>query len=83
MTDDTRRANMSERLGILDAKVSAAHTRVDKLELVIRDDLKGIREDLKELNAYMHRGRGWAGAMIFLSGLLGAGVFKFFSVLIK
>lgn len=61
-----------EKIGILSAKANAAHNRVDKLELLLRDDLKEIKDDLKDLNAYMHRGKGWAAAMIFFGGIAGA-----------
>lgn len=73
-------AEIHEKIGQLDAKVTAAHHRVDKLELGIRDDLKELKADLKELNAYMHRGKGWAAAMIFLSGISGAVIVKMVSM---
>lgn len=76
-------AEIHEKIGQLDAKVTAAHHRVDKLELGIRDDLKELKVDLKELNAYMHRGKGWAAAMIFISGFAGAGLFKLASLWFK
>lgn len=73
---------LSEKIGILSAKADAAHSRVDKLEILLRDDLKELKSDLKELNAYMHRGKGWASAMIFLSGFAGAGLFKLITLFI-
>ncbi len=71
MTEDFR-----EKLGVIQAKADAAHARVDRLELMIRDDLKDLKNDLKELTAYMHRGKGYASAMLFLAGLSGAGISK-------
>jgi tetrahydromethanopterin S-methyltransferase subunit B len=65
-----------EKIGALGAKADAAHSRVDKLETVIRDDLKMISAELKELNAFMHRGKGWAAAAIFASGIVGAALTK-------
>jgi hypothetical protein len=65
-----------EKIGTMDAKVTAAHHRLDKLELAIRDDLKELKVDLKELNAYMHKGKGWSAAVLFLAGLSGAGLTK-------
>lgn len=76
-------AEIHEKIGQLDAKVTAAHHRVDKLELGIRDDLKELKADLKELNAYMHRGKGWAAATVFISGFAGAGFFKLASLWFK
>lgn len=72
-----------EKIGELNAKAKAAHSRLDKLESEIRDDLKDISKDLKELNAYMHRGKGWASAVIMLSGFMGAGIFKLLTVMFK
>jgi hypothetical protein len=67
---------ISEKIGVLAAKADAAHSRLDKLEIGLREDLKEIKKDLKELNGYMHRGKGWAAAIILLSGFAGAGVVK-------
>lgn len=75
--------DIREKIGALSAKADAAHNRVDKLELLLRDDLKELKADLKELNAYMHRGKGWAAAMVFISGFAGAGFFKLASLLFK
>lgn len=66
--------DVSEKIGILGAKADAAHGRLDKLEVLIRDDLKELKSDLKELNAYMHRSKGWAAAMIFVGGIAGGAV---------
>jgi hypothetical protein len=71
---------LREKLGVLIAKVDAAHHRIDKNEAGTREDLKEIFEQLKALNAHMNRGKGWAGAMFFLSGIAGAGVIKLLSV---
>ena len=68
--------DIHEKIGALTAKADAAHSRVDKLENVIRADLLLISTELKELNAYMHRGKGFAAAAIFLSGIVGAGLTK-------
>lgn len=73
--------DVREKIGELSAKASAAHSRIDKLEQGIRDDLKTISSDLKELNAYMHRGKGWASAMLFFAGFAGAGLFKLLTMI--
>lgn len=72
--------DVHEKIGEIGARAKAAHARIDKLEGDIRDDLKIISADLKELNAYMHRGKGWASGLIFLSGLSGAGIVKLLSI---
>lgn len=63
-----------EKLGALTAKAEAAHGRLDKLEVDLRSDLVEIQRDLKELTAYMHRGKGWAGALMLVSGIIGAAI---------
>lgn len=68
-----------QKLGELQATAVAAHKRIDKVETDIRDDLKTLNSELKELNAYMNRGKGWAAAFVMLSGFAGAGMFKLLS----
>lgn len=72
---------MLEKLGALEAKVQAAHARLDKLDITLRDDIRELKAELKELNAFMHKGRGWAAALVFLGGASGAGIAKLLSVL--
>ncbi len=72
-----------EKIGALDAKVTAAHGRVDKLELMLREDLKEIMSDLKEIHAYMNRGKGWAAALMLLAGTSGAGIIKLLGMIGK
>lgn len=69
-----------EKLGVLSAKIDAAHRRIDDIQDYNKDILEQMRSDLKELNAYMHKGKGWAAAGLFLAGLAGAGVVKLLSV---
>ncbi len=63
-----------EKIGQLAAKADAAHSRLDRLETGVRDDLKEIKEELKELSAHMNRGKGWSAAFVFLAGISGAGL---------
>lgn len=74
-------SNTLEKIGALSAKVSAAHTRLDKLEIGIREDLKDLKNDLKELNAHMNRGKGWGAAFMVLAGTLGAGIVKILALI--
>lgn len=39
---------LQERVAVVENKVSTAHTRIDKMELLMRDDLKEIKHDIKE-----------------------------------
>lgn len=69
--DDVR-----EKIGQLSAKAEAAHSRIDRVETEIKNELRELVKEMKELNAYMNRGKGWASAMLLLSGIVGAGIFK-------
>lgn len=64
--------SIRERIGALDAKVTAAHTRVDKLEVLIKEDLTEVKKDLKAVVAWMNRSLGWAAALLFVGGILGS-----------
>lgn len=70
-----------EKMGLLIAKVEAAHGRIDRLESGIRDDLREIQRELKDLTAHMNKGRGMLAVMLFLSGSAGAGVVKLLSMI--
>ncbi len=72
--------DIREKLGVVTATATAAHGRLDKLEGVIRDDLKQVNDQLRELNAHMNKGKGWTAAMIFLAGAGGAGAIKLLSM---
>lgn len=60
-----------EKVVSLEGKASAAHTRIDKLETAILDDLKEIKKELKDVVGWMNRGKGWAAATLVLSGIVG------------
>ena len=66
----------AERVGVLDAKVTAAHSRLDRMEVGIREDLKEIKKDVKDLNGHMNRGKGWAAAALMIASAVGAGFMK-------
>lgn len=75
--------SISEKIGALSAKVSAAHSRVDKLEQGIREDLREINSEVKEIAAHMNRAKGWAAALMLLSGVLGALMIKALALVSK
>lgn len=60
-----------ERLGQLDQKITAAHNRVDKVEGIIREDLKELKTELNKVVAWMNRSLGWAAALLFVGGIIG------------
>lgn len=66
------------RLSLLEAKTTAAHQRMDKLDTAVRDDLRDLKSSLKEMSqelkdvmAWMNRGKGWAAASLLVIGLMG------------
>lgn len=70
---------IQERVGVICAKADAAHARIDKLELGVRDDLKGMREEFRSLSielnkviAWMNQVKGWAAAAVLMSGIIGS-----------
>lgn len=77
MSDETR---VFEKIGQIAAKADAAHSRLDRLEIGVRDDLKEITNELKKLNEHMNRGKGWAAAAMLFAGLAGAGIVKLISL---
>ena len=77
--NDSRVEILHEKFVTLDNKVTAFHSRVDKVELLISNDLREIKIDFKELTtelkdvtAWMHRSQGWASASKYIAGALGA-----------
>lgn len=76
--DDVR-----EKIGEIRATAKAAHARLDDVETRISKQLDKVGSQLEELNAYMNRGKGWAGAMLLLSGIAGAGFFKLLTVFVS
>lgn len=68
-----------ERIITAENAARAAHARMDKAEESIRDSLLemkatlgGIARELKEVIAWMNRGKGWAAAALLLGGIVGA-----------
>lgn len=68
----TEKIGIWEKMGQVIAKTDAAHTRLDKLEGVIREDLSKLNEAVAGLLAEMHKTQGRNGAIIFIIGGLGA-----------
>ena len=71
MDEETHSPDIRERIGTLAAKASAAHERIDRLEVGLREDLKEIKKDLTEVLAWMNRGKGWGAAALLIAGLMG------------
>lgn len=77
-----RPGSLAERVAVLEQKTGAAHQRIDKVEVVIKEELKEINMSLKDVVAWMNRGKGWAAAGLLLAGsmgVVGSLVFKLLS----
>ncbi len=72
-----------EKIGSINSSVEHAHDRIDRLEHGIRDDLRDLKVDLKELNAHMNRAKGWSAAAVLLSGAMGGALVKLLSQILK
>lgn len=83
-------SDIIERMALVEAKASAAHERLDRNELGTREQLKEIKEGIREISdelklvvGWMNRSLGWAAAAVFIAGLLGSGVTALVSKLLK
>ena len=70
-----------ERLAIAEEKVKAAHSRLDKFETDVKDDLNGIlaiigeiKTDVKDLLAHKNQGIGRMTVLIGAAGALGGAI---------
>lgn len=79
--DDTKVlvATLHERLVSLTDKADAAHRRVDKMELIVREDMREIKKELQYISAHINRSKGWAAAALLLAGVLGSLITKLIS----
>ena len=59
-------ARVDERIKNLEGRLSTAHKRIDGLEKVVREDLKGIHDALQPLRDWMNQGKG--GMVLLLAG---------------
>lgn len=83
MEEDPRLAvaKFSGEIKGLEATLKSAHKRIDKMEILIREDFKEIKSALESINGFMNRGKGWAAAGLLLAGMVGGFVSKFIGVL--
>jgi hypothetical protein len=79
-----RGVDILERLVIVEQKATAAHARMDKTDEAnarawaeTKAELQGISKDLKDVIAWMNRGKGWAAAGLVMAGVLGGLAGKF------
>ena len=72
--------DVSEKLGVVGQMAQASHSRIDKLEGVIREDLAKLNEAVSGLLAEMHKAQGRNGVILFVIGALGAVMGAIFSI---
>lgn len=82
MTDDQSKielASLKEKLISTIDKADAAHRRLDRMEVLIREDFASMAADLKGLLrkvdtvvAWMNRSKGWAKAGVTMLSILSA-----------
>lgn len=79
--NDDKLSYLQERIAVNEKATSAAHTRIDKMDEVMRGEIKGIREEIKEsikpiaddvklLIGFMERWKGMVAVIIMVSGIL-------------
>jgi DNA anti-recombination protein RmuC len=75
MSDGEMRS-LYEKFGALEQKINAAHTRQDKMETEIKELLKELSNEMKEVMAFVNQSKGskaaWATIGALSVALLGA-----------
>jgi hypothetical protein len=59
-------ARMQERIGVVQATVDKAHTRIDGLQSEVKAELREISTDVKILIAHMNRNQGSRSSIVFM-----------------
>jgi hypothetical protein len=80
---EARISALTERVGAIKATAEAAHIRMDKMDLLIREDLQIVINDMKEITAWMHRSRGWQSAAMLFAGAIGGALATALSLVFK
>lgn len=62
---------LRERVSSLEARFSTAMDRIERMDSMIRQDFKEIKEELVEISGWMNRSKGWAAAVMFIAGGIG------------
>lgn len=82
----TQLANLNTRMDAIERAVTrssaGAHARMDKIEEVVGEQLKEIKQDVKDILAWVNRSKGGLATVLVLmaivGGTVGAFVNKFF-----
>jgi hypothetical protein len=68
-------SELLERIVVLEQSTKAAHKRIDDRDRdikEIKDGVAAVGKDVKEVVAWMNRGKGWAAAALLMAGVLGS-----------
>lgn len=83
MEDKISPIDLLKQVITLDGKISAAHNRLDRIELGIKEDLNEIKKDLKDVMGWMNKGKGWAAAGLMIAGVIGGAVTALIEIVFK
>lgn len=64
-------SELLEAIGALKEKAKAAHERIDKLEVGLREDLKEISTKLSAIEQWMHTKKGYEAALMLVASIIG------------
>jgi len=64
-------ARIDERLNNMESRLKTAHTRIDGIEAVIREDVKEIHKALLPLRDWMNRGKAGVAVLVIADSIIG------------
>jgi len=59
---------------VLDHKIDAAHTRIDKAEALISAEFVAVTAKLDDVISFMNISKGWTASLVLMAGLIGGAV---------
>lgn len=81
--DPTTEVEIIKTVGVIEERSKAAHQRIDKMEILLREDLGEIIDEVKSISKWMNTSKGWAAAALFTASILGGLIAAFVKVLFK
>lgn len=83
---------LQERVAVVETKSSAAHARIDKMELMLRDDfkeikesikndMKEVRDDVKSVVSFIDKSKGIIALITVVAGFLAWVFGKIFEIM--
>lgn len=85
---------LQERVAVVETKANAAHSRIDKMEAFLRDDIRDlkseIKQDMKKMESnledvvnFINRSKGMFAVIVLISGFIAWIIQKIISSIIK